>query len=80
MEKLINELVEKVGLSPDVAEKASKVVVDFVKTKLPAGLSEKAEELLQGKLDVSSIVSSLTSGENGVGGMFDKVKDIFSNK
>ena len=78
MEKLISELVEKAGLSPDMAQKASTVVVDFVKDKLPAGLSEKAEDLLQGKLDFNSILSSLQGGaEGGLGGVFDKVKDIF---
>lgn len=83
MEKLINELVEKAGLSPELAQKASTVVLGFVKDKLPAGLSEKAEDLLNGKLDLSSIVSEFTQGnaaEGGIGGVFDKVKDIFGGE
>ncbi|MBP3942602.1 hypothetical protein J5U18_03315 [Sphingobacteriaceae bacterium WQ 2009] len=80
MEKLITDLVEKAGLSPEMAQKALPVVLNFVKDKLPAGLSEHAEDLLQGKMDLSTIIAQLTQGggaEGGLGGMFDKVKDIF---
>jgi len=84
MEKLINELVAKVGLSPETAQQASKVVLDFVKTKLPAGLSDKAEDLLNGNLDFSAILAQLTQGdktnEGGLGGLLDKAKDIFGGK
>ncbi|QNL48646.1 hypothetical protein H8S90_17900 [Olivibacter sp. SDN3] len=74
MEKLINELIQKAGLSPDLAKKASDVVLDYVNKNLPEALKGKGESLLNGNLDVQSI---LGNKDNGEGGIVNKVKDLF---
>jgi hypothetical protein len=77
MQDLINELVEKAGLSPEAAEKATVVMVNFMKSKLPAGFSDKVEGLLAGDFDLGSMFgggsSSSTAGDNPL----DKLKGLF---
>jgi len=78
MQELINELVEKVGLSPEIAEKATTVVVNFMKNKLPEGLSDKVEGLLGGNFDLGSMFGG---GDNAAAGgdnnPLDKLKGLF---
>ncbi len=55
MKELINELITKAGLSEQMAEKAAATMVNFVKTKLPEGMSGQVESLLNGNFDLSSM-------------------------
>lgn len=73
MEALINELMEKAGLSRDQAEKSVAATVNFVKSKLPAGLSDKVEGLMSGNLDLSSLFGGGTTG----GSPLDTLKGMF---
>jgi len=78
MQELINELVQKVGLSPETAEKATAVVVDFMKNKLPPGLSDKVEGLLGGDFDLGAMFGG--SNDNAAGedsNPLDKLKGLF---
>ncbi|SEM29129.1 hypothetical protein SAMN05216436_103117 [bacterium A37T11] len=84
MENLINELVQKVGLSPEVAQKATTVVLEFVQKNLPESVKDKAGDLLNGKFDFSSLLSGLTGGSDEKGGnddsgLVDKLKGMFGN-
>lgn len=74
MEALINELIEKAGLSRDQAEKAVAATVNFVKSKLPSGLSDKVEGLMSGNLDMSSLFGG---GATGGGSPLDALKGMF---
>jgi len=74
MEKLISELVQKAGLSPEMAQKASTVVLEYLNNNLPDGLKGKGESLLSGNFDVKSLLG----GDGGEGGMMDKIKGMFS--
>ncbi|HZH88024.1 MAG TPA: hypothetical protein VFD78_02490 [Chitinophagaceae bacterium] len=55
MKELIKELVEKTGLSEEMAEKAVATMMSFVKNKLPEGMSGQVENILNGDFDLSSL-------------------------
>ncbi|WP_134088251.1 hypothetical protein [Olivibacter sp. XZL3] len=76
MEKLVNELIQKAGLSPESAQKATSVVLNYVNNNLPDALKGKAESLLNGNLDVKSLLGN--SGGEGEDNMINKVKGIFN--
>jgi hypothetical protein len=75
MEALINELIEKAGLSKEQAERAVATTVHFVKSKLPAGLSDKVEGLMSGNLDLSSLFGGGATG----GSPLDALKGMFGD-
>ncbi len=84
MQNLINELVQKVGLSPEMAQKATTVVLEFVQKNLPESFKDKAADLLSGNFDFSSLLSGLTGGGDEKSGddessLGDKLKGLFGN-
>lgn len=74
MEKLINELIQKAGLSPEMAQKASSVVLNYLNNNLPDSLKGKGESLLSGNFDIKSL---LGNDEAGGDSLTDKVKGLF---
>lgn len=48
MEELIDLVVKKTGISKELAEKAVKVVMDYLKKKLPGPIGERLEDVLEG--------------------------------
>jgi len=77
MQELINELVQKAGLSPESAEKATVVMVNFMKGKLPAGFSDKVESLLAGDFDLGSMFGGGASSSTTEDNPLDKLKGLF---
>ncbi|MFC6100753.1 hypothetical protein [Olivibacter domesticus] len=75
MENLINELIQKAGLSPEMAQKATSVVLEYVNNNLPDSLKGKGESLLSGNFDVKSLLGDNAEGGDG---LIDKVKGMFS--
>lgn len=75
MQALINELVEKAGLSEESAQKAVDTTINFIKTKLPPGFSDKLEDLLTGKFDLSSMFGG--GGTKGDDSPLDKLSGMF---
>ncbi|GAA4794476.1 hypothetical protein GCM10023231_23570 [Olivibacter ginsenosidimutans] len=75
MEKLVNELIQKAGLSPELAQKASVVVLDYINKHLPDSLKGKGESILNGNFDVQSL---LGNKEGGGDSLVDKAKGLFS--
>jgi len=75
MQELIKELVEKAGLSEASAEKAIATTMSFIKSKLPPMFSDKLEDLIQGKFDLSSMFGGgdAASGDSPI----DKLKGLF---
>lgn len=70
MEKIVNMVAEKAGISPSQAETAVRTVANFLKDKLPAGLAGQVDNYLKGD---DSPNSDPTSGMAGkIGGMFGK--------
>ena len=66
MEQLIKLVTEKTGISESQATAAVNTVVNYMKDKLPAGLSSQVDSLLKGG-GIGDIA----------GGLKDKVGDIF---
>ncbi|HEV2096563.1 MAG TPA: hypothetical protein VGQ82_08670 [Chthoniobacterales bacterium] len=55
MNELINLVVQRTGISQEDAQKAVQVMVDFLKTKLPAPLASHLDSLLAGGMGASAI-------------------------
>lgn len=72
MDKLIQTIVEKTGISPEQAQSAVTTVLETIKQKLPAGIGDKITSILQdkdgdGDIDFSDIL----------GGVKDSLGDLF---
>ena len=67
MDELVKLVVKKTGLPEAQAKAAIKVVVDFLKKKLPAPIGSQIETVLAGG-------SLPTDVLQGVGGLFGKKK------
>lgn len=80
MQALINELVEKANLSPEQAAKAVETTLSFVKSKLPPFLSDKVEDLIQGKFDMSSLFGGFGGGGDADDSPLDKLNNMFGGK
>ena len=65
MDKLVKLVSEKTGLSEDMAQKAVKVVVGYLKDKLPAPIAGQIDGLLEGGEGAGGIAGA-------VGGLFGK--------
>lgn len=77
MQDLINELMTKAGLTEEQAQKAVTTIMNFIKSKLPEGLSDKVEDLMSGKFDLSGMFGG---GEKENGSAFDALTSMFGNK
>lgn len=75
MEELLKRLQEKVGLSADDAQKTVSTTMDFIREKLPAGLGDKLEDLISGKLNLGSLFGDSQPSESS--NPLDKLKDMF---
>ncbi len=62
MEELIQTVADKTGLTPDQAKSAIEAIVGLLKDKLPMGLGDKVESLLQGGSESSSMGDELMGG------------------
>jgi hypothetical protein len=80
MQELINELVEKAGLTPESAAKAVDTTIGFVKAKLPPFLSDKVEDLLNGKFDLGAILGGFGGGSGNSESPLDKLSSMFGDK
>lgn len=61
MEEIIKQVVEKTGISEDLAEKAVEVVIDFLKDKLPAPLASQIDSILSGETDLGDLTKGIGS-------------------
>jgi hypothetical protein len=62
MDELVKLVVQKTGISEDVAKKAVVTVIDYLKKKLPAPISGQIDGLLGG----SAKMDDLTKGLSGL--------------
>jgi hypothetical protein len=65
--ELIKRITERTGISEDQARNAAQAVIEFLKQKLPSGVS--------GQLD-----TLLASGEGAAGNLAQKAGSIFGKK
>ncbi len=77
MEKLINELINKAGLTEEQANKAVETVSGFLKDRVPSGFRTQIDNLLKGeKLSDSVKESLMDSAVNAKEKIEDVMKDV----
>ncbi len=65
MDELVKLVAEKTGLSEEVARQVVEVVIEALKQRLPEGLAQQVDALLQGDgPDLGDIL------QKGLGGLF----------
>jgi len=74
MDDLIKALMEQLDLDEEIAQQAVETVLAFLKDKLPAGLGDQLENILDGADDgivdqLSGLFGEGGNGEGGLGGM-----------
>jgi len=71
MDELVNQVASRTGISQDQAREAVQMVVDFLKSKLPAPIAGQIDAVLSGNtLDDAAQQAQQALG--GLGGMFGK--------
>ena len=68
MDELINVVVQKTGLSQDDARKAVEVVINALKSKLPAPIASHLDSFLSGGMS------------GGMGGLEGEASDLLKGK
>lgn len=76
MEKLINLVSEKAGISSSQAETAVNTVVSFLKDKLPPGMAGQVDNYLKDSGDTGKT----EGGAEGADGMADKLGGMMGGK
>lgn len=69
MNELVNQITQKVGLSPGQAQQAVQVIVDFLKQRLPGPLASQLDAVVSGQG---------TQGGQGIGGMLGQTQQRLS--
>ncbi len=67
MEALVNLVSEKTGISPELAQKAVDVTLNFLKDKLPAPVAEQIDGLMSGE-GGGGVLGGLAKGLGGIMG------------
>jgi len=67
MDELIKQVVEKAGISEDVAQTAINTVLSFLKDKLPAPIAGQLDGIINGDVDPNTLL------QGGAGGFFKKL-------
>jgi nucleoid DNA-binding protein len=57
MNELINIIVQKTGISQENAQKAVRVTVDFLKSKLPGAIAVQLNSFLMGGTNLSGVLA-----------------------
>lgn len=79
MEELVKRLQDNVGLSAEDAQKSVQTVLAFVKEKLPMGLGEKVEDMLNGTFDIQSLLGGFMSpSDSDKDNPLEQLKNMFS--
>jgi len=73
MDELVKLVTDKVGISPDQAQKAVATVMGFLKDKLPAPLGEQLDKVMAGGAGGSGGLGDMAgAAESALGGLFGK--------
>ena len=70
MNELINLIVQKTGISQEQAQKAAQAAIEFIKSKLPPGMSGQVDAMLAGDMSgVAGQAGDMLKGKlGGLGG------------
>ncbi len=75
MEALVNLVSEKTGISPELAQKAVEITLNFVKDKLPAPVAGQIDGLLSGEEGGEGGGGVLGGLAKGLGGLMGKEEE-----
>lgn len=67
VDELVSLVTQKVGISPDQAQKAVTTVIGFLKQKLPAPLGEELDKVMAGGSGAAA-----EAAQGALGGLFGK--------
>lgn len=67
MNELLQLVMEKTGLSEDIAKTVIEIVVNFIKDKMPGPIASQLDGLLQGG-EMPDMTDMLSQGSGGIGG------------
>ena len=70
MDELVNQISSRTGIPNEQAREAVQMVVDFLKTRLPAPIASQIDTVLSG--NTGDIASQAQQALGGLGGMFGK--------
>jgi hypothetical protein len=65
MDELVQEIVEKTGLSEPIARKAAQIVIGYLKSKLPPTIAAQIDAVLAGS-DISDSAGDIAKGLGGM--------------
>jgi nucleoid DNA-binding protein len=68
MQELIQQIVERAGISEDAATQAVSAVIDYVKQHAPAPIASQLENYITG----DTAASAVGAAKGALGGMFGK--------
>lgn len=69
MEELMQAIQEKTGLPAEQAQGAAEAALDFLSEKLPAGMGDRLEDLIEGNTEaISDAAADLTDEAKGLFG------------
>jgi nucleoid DNA-binding protein len=68
MQELIQQIVERAGISEDAATQAVNAVIDYVKQHAPAPIASQLENYITG----DTAASAVGAAKGALGGMFGK--------
>ena len=71
MDELVNQVASRTGISQDQAREAVQMVVDFLKSKLPAPIAGQIDTVLSGNT-LGDAAQQAQQALSGLGGMFGK--------
>jgi hypothetical protein len=73
MHQLVSEISTKLGVSEETAQHAVDIVVEYLKTKLPAPLAAQLENVLCAGTPAEGAAAESSTAETGIAGMVGKL-------
>lgn len=69
MDELVNQVVQKTGISQDQANQAVQTVIGYLKNKLPGPIASQLDSVLSGQANPGDIAGEAGQALGGLGNM-----------
>ena len=69
MDELVNQVVQKTGISQDQANQAVQTVIGFLKDKLPGPIASQLDGIMSGQANPGDIAGQAGQALGGLGNM-----------
>ncbi len=69
MDELVNQVVQKTGISQDQANQAVQTVIGFLKDKLPGPIASQLDGIMSGRANPGDIAGQAGQALGGLGNM-----------